>query len=116
MDFQLIPIAAGAPGAPAALAARGPDPLISIPANCVLRRINGLTLIIPPGAMVAVGSCLHASVVGALVGHALFVGTDAAPTPARASIALITGILPPKYDAILAQLEADAGVATSRAQ
>ena len=65
MDFQLVPIAAGAPGAPAALAARGPDPLISIPANSVLRRINGLTLIIPPGAMVAVGSCLHASIVGA---------------------------------------------------
>ena len=61
--------------------------------------------------MVAVGSCLHASVVGALVGHALYVGTDAAPTPARASIPLITGVLPTKFDAVLVQLEAEpAGV------
>ena len=112
MDFQLIPVAAGPPGAPAAVAARGPDPLISIPPNHVLRRINGLVLLVPPGAMVAVGSCLHASMVEALVGAALNVGSArAAPTTAHNLSPVVTGILPTKLDAVLNQLEAEpAGV------
>ena len=92
MDFQLIPVAAGPPGAPAAVAARGPDPLIALPPNHVLRRINGLVLLVPPGAMVAVGSCLHASMVEALVGAALNVGTAAAPTT---QCSRFTGMPPP---------------------
>ena len=101
MDFQLIPVAAGPPGAPAAVAARGPDPLIAIPPNHTLRRINGLVLLVPPGAMVAVGSCLHASMVEALLGAALNVGTAAAPTTAHNLVPIETGILPSKLDAVL---------------
>ena len=107
MDFLIVPIAAGPPGAPAAILARGPDPLIAIPPNSALFRIAGLTFIVPPGALVAAGTCLHASVVSALLGPAIFVGTAAAPVPSRAMVPLVNGILPTKFDAILTQLEAE---------
>ena len=80
MDFQLLPVAAGPPGAPAAVAARGPDPLIVIPPNHTFRRINGLVFLVPAGAMVAVGQCLHASTVDALLGYALCVGVTQRPS------------------------------------
>ena len=106
-----MPIAAGPPGALAAVAARGPDPLIFIPLNSALRRVAGIVLIAPPGAIVAVGTCLPASMVGALLGSALYVGTHAAPLPTRGAMPFIMSILPSKFDAVLAQLEAEpAGV------
>ena len=111
MDFLIVPIAAGPPGAPAAVAARGPDPLITLPPNHALRRINGLVLIVPPGAMVAIGNCLHASTVESLLGEAIFVGTEAAPTTARNLVPIVVGVLPTKLDAVITQLEAEpAGV------
>ena len=107
MDFNISPIAAGPPGAPAALAARGPDPLLDIPAHSPLRRVAGLQLVVPPNVIVAVGTCLRASTVESLVGSAVFVGPPSAPTTAHGLCPVIVGVLPSKYEAILVQLEAE---------
>ena len=106
MDFQ-VPAPGGVPaGNPAAVAARGADPAIDIPANPAhfFRRIANLPLAPVPGALVPVPSLLQLSFVSGVLGPAA--ATDA-QQPVRDLFYFGEGLLPTKFEAILNQLEAE---------
>ena len=106
MDFQ-VPAPGGVPaGNPAAVAARGADPAIDIPANPAhfFRRIANLPLAPVPGALVPVPSLLQLSFVSGILGPAA--ATDA-QQPVRDLFYFGEGLLPTKFEAILNQLEAE---------
>ena len=109
MDFNIAAPGGVAPGNPAALAARGADPAITIPpAPHFFRRIANLTLSPVPGALVPVPTTLPQSVVELALGCAVSTNGVAA---LDGLIFLLTGILPAKLEVALAQLEAEpAGV------
>ena len=109
MDFN-VPAPGGVPaGNAAALAARGADPAIDIPAGAhFFRRIAGLVLAPVAGALAPVPTTLPQSVMELVLGPALNTGGLAA---VQDRAFLLSGILPAKFEAALAQLEAEpAGV------
>ena len=109
MDFN-VPAPGGVPaGNAAALAARGADPAIDIPAGVhFFRRIAGLVLAPVAGALAPVPTTLPQSVMELVLGPALNTGGLAA---VQDLAFLLSGILPAKFEAALTQLEAEpAGV------
>ena len=110
LQFHTPPPAGAAPGAPAAVIARGADPAVDVPLAPAhfFRRIQGLPLSPNPGQLFALPSLLPLSIVEAVGGPALNVNNDAA---VRQSFFLLRGVFPEKIDAAIAQLEAEpAGV------
>ena len=109
MDFTVPAPGGVGPGAPAAIAARGADPAISIPAgNHLFRRINALVLAPVAGALLPVPTTLPQSlmefVLGPTISHDGVVAIADLP-------ALVNKCTPTKFDAALTQLEAEpAGV------
>ena len=86
MDFNIAAPGGVAPGNPAALAARGADPAITIPpAPHFFRRIANLTLSPVPGALVPVPTTLPQSVVELALGCAIstngVAALDGLPSP-----------------------------------
>ena len=104
-----MPCRASVPaGNASALAARGADPAIDIPLAHFFRRIRGLVLAPVPGALAPVPTTLPQSVMELVLGPALNTGGLAA---VQDLAFLLSGILPAKFEAALAQLEAEpAGV------
>ena len=103
MDFTIAAPGGVPAGNAAALAARGQDPAISIPAGGHLfRRINGLTLAPIPGALVPTPTSLPLSIVEAVCGDIFSTGGLAA---VEDSPAFLTKILPTKLEVGLSQLE-----------
>ncbi|OUT54116.1 MAG: hypothetical protein CBB71_23325 [Rhodopirellula sp. TMED11] len=104
MDFQVAAPGGVAAGNPAALAARGADPAIQIPAVHFFRRIDGVTLQPVAGALVPVPTTLALSVVELVLGCT--VSTNGVAVVEDLSFAVV-GVLPAKYEVALAQLEAE---------
>ena len=100
-----------APGAPAAIAGRGADPAIQIPAAHFFRRVQRLTLAPIPGALAPVPTTLPQSLVEFVLGPAVTTEGVAAVS----GVAFLENkVLPTKLDAALTQLEAEpAGVGLS---
>ena len=96
-------------GNPAALAARGADPAITIPAgNHFFRRVSNLVLAPVPGALVATPTTASLSLVEAVLCDIFTTGGVAALNDLAV---LLNKILPAKLEAGLAQLELEpAGV------
>ena len=112
MDFQVAAPGGVAAGNPAALAARGADPAIQIPAVHFFRRINGLTLQPVAGALVPIPTTLALSIVELVLGCTVSTNGVAAVEDLGFPV---VGVLPTKYDAALAQLEAEpAGVGLAK--
>ena len=88
------------------MAARGADPAVDVPAAPAhfFRRIANLPLSVPAGALFPVASLTPLSVVESICGAALNTGADAG---VRQRHFLLTGIFPEKFDAVVAQLEAE---------
>ena len=86
--------------------ARGADPAVDVPAAPAhfFRRITNLPLSVPAGALFPVASLTPLSVVECICGAALNTGADAG---VRQRHFLLTGIFPEKFDAVIAQLEAE---------
>ena len=112
MDFAIPDPAAVGPANPALRTARGPDPLIDIPPMPhLLRRVNGLTFIVAaPGGLAPIANALPSSLVAAMLGHALAI-VDGAPGSARDDLAFASGVLPTKYEAVIARLHAEPNIA-----
>ena len=100
MDFQVAAPGGVAAGNPAALAARGADPAIQIPAVHFFRRINGLTLQPVAGALVPVPTTLALSVVELVLGCT--VSTNGVAVVEDLSFPVV-GVLPAKYEAAFAR-------------
>ena len=108
MDFNVAAPGGVPAGNAAALAARGADPAIDIPAAHFFRRVSGLTLSPIPGALVAVPTTLPQSIVE-LVCNPLVTHGDQPNVCDRPS--LFVKVLPSKLDQALTQLELEpAGV------
>ena len=103
MDFNVNAGAGVLPGAAAALALRGPDPAITIPAHPhFFRRIAGITLAPAVGALVPVPTTLPQSMIELVLGPAVSHNLAAAV----ADIQLLTnGILPTKFEQALSHSE-----------
>ena len=107
MDFTVPEVNAGlGPADPANLAARGADPLLEIPNPHFFRRINGITLIVPPGALAAVGTSLHCSLVSGILGPAFRLDSVAHPTVGP-NFVFLQGVTPQAFDALINRLEAE---------
>jgi hypothetical protein len=110
LQFHTPPPAGVAPGAPAAVVARGADPSVDVPGAPAhfFRRIANLPLQAPPGALFPVASLVPLSIVEGIGGAALNTGADVG---IRQVNFLLRGVFPEKIDAAIAQLEAEpAGV------
>ena len=101
MNFQVPPVNANGPGDAANLAVRGPDPLLNLPQQHVLRNC-GFNLIATPGGIANTLDNINASA-----------GIAPAYLAARPDVAtrnmnfFLTALLPQKADAIFAQLGAE---------
>ena len=106
MDFHVPAPGGVAPGNPVALAARGADPAIDVPANPAhfFRRVRGAPLQPVPGALVPVPQLLSMSLVEGVLGPA--VSIDGNPAVGN-HVFLLRMILPTKFETALAQLEAE---------
>ena len=105
MDFQVAAPGGAAAGAAASLAARGPDPAITIPpAPHLFRRITNLALAPVPGALAPIPTTLSQSLVDSVCGPT--VSTNQVPAVADRP-ALFVKIAPAKFEQALAQLEAE---------
>ena len=106
LHFHTPPPAGVAPGAPAAVVARGADPSVDVPVAPAhfFRRIANLPLQAPPGALFPVASLAPLSIVESIGGAALNTGADVG---IRQSNFLLRGVFPEKFDAAIAQLEAE---------
>ena len=105
MDFNVNAGAGVLPGAAVALALRGPDPAITIPAHPhFFRRIAGLTLAPAVGALVPAPTTLPQSIIELVLGPA--VSHNLAINVVDIQI-LTNGILPTKFEQALNQLEAE---------
>lgn len=106
LQFHTPPPAGVAPGAPAAVVARGADPSVDVPAAPAhfFRRIANLPLQAPPGALFPVASLVPLSLVESIGGAALNTGADVG---VRQSNFLLRGVFPEKFDAVISQLEAE---------
>ena len=110
MDFHLPAPGGVGPGNPAALAARGADPAIAVPAGGahLLRRVTSLVLAPVPGALVPLPTLLAQSVVDLI--FCPMVTHEFLPA-IQDRAAIVVKVLPTKLDAAAAQLEAEpAGV------
>ena len=109
MDFTVPAPGGAAPGAPAALAARGADPAISIPAgNHLFRRITGLVLAPIAGALVPVPTTLPQSIMEMVLGPIISAGGAIAVLGLPA---ILVKCSPLRFEMALTQLEAEpAGV------
>ena len=116
LRFHTAPPAGAAPGAPAAVVARGADPSVEVPITPAhfCRRVQGLPLSIAPGALVPLGSLCPLSILEAIMGMALNTNGDLAMQQVNF---LACGVFPEKLDAAVAQLEAEpAGVGLDPAE
>ena len=116
LRFHTAPPAGAAPGAPAAVVARGADPSVEVPITPAhfCRRVQGLPLSIAPGALVPLGSLCPLSILESIMGMAL--NTNGDPAMQQVNF-LARGVLPEKLDAAVAQLEAEpAGVGLNPAE
>ena len=98
LHFHTVPPAGAAPGAPAAVVARGADPAVEVPAapTHFCRRVQGLPLSIAPGALVPLGSLCPLSILESIMGMALNTNGDLAMQQVNF---LTRGVLPEKLDA-----------------
>ena len=98
LHFHTAPPAGAAPGAPAAVAARGADPSVEVPAAPAhfCRRIQGLPLSIAPGALIPFGSLCPLSIIESIMGTALNTNGDRAMQQVNF---LARGVFPEKLDA-----------------
>ena len=108
MDFAIAAPGGVPPGNPAAIAARGADPLIVIPpAPHLLRRVNGLIFQVgAPGGLAPIANSLPVSTIAGMLGHALAIDQNVANTAADEPV-LLSGCLPAKYEAVIARLHAE---------
>ena len=88
------------------MVARGADPAVDVPAAPAhfFRRIANLPLLVPAGALFPVASLTPLSLVESICGAALNTGADAG---VRQRHFLAHSVFPEKFDAVIAQLEAE---------